>query len=90
MNVSSFRYSGIVHPHAIGITPSVDKKGVIFAYKKAKKMVRYLNIYLLSSLLFVMNHSSDKRMLTTMSTTPLTEHIKMVHVLNCINSKDKQ
>ena len=42
MNVSTFRYSGIVHPHTIGITPSVDKKGVIFAYKKAKKMVCYL------------------------------------------------
>ncbi|XP_070500989.1 large ribosomal subunit protein eL28 [Chironomus tepperi] len=40
MNVSTFRYSGIVHPHTIGITPSVDKKGVIFAYKKAKKMYK--------------------------------------------------
>lgn len=41
MNVSTFRYSGIVHPHTIGITPSVDKKGIIFAYKKPKKMVSF-------------------------------------------------
>lgn len=39
MNVSSFRYSGLVHTKAIGVTPSVDKKGVIFVYKKAKKAV---------------------------------------------------
>lgn len=39
MNVSSFRYSGLVHTKAVGVTPSVDKKGVIFVYKKAKKAV---------------------------------------------------
>lgn len=43
MNVSTFRYSGLVHPHTIGINPSVDKKGVIFAYKKHKKLVSVLN-----------------------------------------------
>ncbi|KAG5676376.1 hypothetical protein PVAND_006217 [Polypedilum vanderplanki] len=40
MNVSTFRYSGLVHPHAIGITPSVDKKGIIFSYKKPKKLYK--------------------------------------------------
>lgn len=39
MNTSTFRYSGLVHTKAIGIEPSVDKKGVIFVYKKAKKAV---------------------------------------------------
>lgn len=42
MNVSSFRYSGLVHTKSIGIVPSVDKKGVIFVYKKAKKAVSIL------------------------------------------------
>lgn len=39
MNTSTFRYSGLVHTKSIGIVPSVDKKGVIFVYKKAKKAV---------------------------------------------------
>lgn len=39
MNTSTFRYSGLVHTKSIGIVPSVDKKGVIFVYKKAKKVV---------------------------------------------------
>jgi large subunit ribosomal protein L28e len=39
MNTSTFRYSGLVHTKSIGVTPSVDKKGVIFVYKKAKKYV---------------------------------------------------
>ncbi|CAO1307313.1 unnamed protein product [Diamesa hyperborea] len=37
LNVSTFRYSGLVHTKSIGIVPSVDKKGVIFVYKKNKK-----------------------------------------------------
>lgn len=39
MNTSTFRYSGLVHTKSIGVVPSVDKKGVIFVYKKAKKAV---------------------------------------------------
>jgi large subunit ribosomal protein L28e len=39
MNVSTFRYSGLVHTKSVGVVPSVDKKGVIFVYKKAKKSV---------------------------------------------------
>ncbi|CRK96355.1 CLUMA_CG009772, isoform A [Clunio marinus] len=37
MNVSTFRYSGLVHTKSLGVVPSVDKKGVILVYKKAKK-----------------------------------------------------
>lgn len=36
MNVSSFRYSGLVHKKTVGIVPAADKKGFTLVYKKRK------------------------------------------------------
>lgn len=36
-NLSSYRYSGIVHSKSIGITPADDKKGFVLQLKKGKK-----------------------------------------------------
>lgn len=61
MNVSSFRYSGLVHSRSIGVTPSVDKKGIIFAYKKPKKMVSWRkphSIEIREKHIFMMNDKS--------------------------------
>lgn len=65
MNVSTFRYSGVVHPHTIGITPSVDKKGVIFTYKKPKKMVSHSSKSLETQIFF----SDESHFLIRMMTT---------------------
>ncbi|CAM6031907.1 unnamed protein product, partial [Sphagnum compactum] len=35
-NLSSFRYSGLVHKKSIGVVPAADKKGFTLEYKKAK------------------------------------------------------
>jgi hypothetical protein len=56
MNTSTFRYSGLVHTKSVGVVPSVDKKGVIFVYKKAKKAVSVMNIPDLPPTSFMMNH----------------------------------
>lgn len=58
MNTSTFRYSGLVHTKSIGVVPSVDKKGVIFVYKKAKKAVSIRDT-VESPEFFVMNHNSE-------------------------------
>lgn len=36
MNVSSYRYSGLVHKKTLGITPAADKKGCVVNMKKSK------------------------------------------------------
>ena len=54
LNVSTFRYSGLVHTKSIGIEPSVDKKGVIFVYKKNKMIVS--NNYSRSSTCFLITN----------------------------------
>ncbi|XP_067612881.1 large ribosomal subunit protein eL28 isoform X2 [Eurosta solidaginis] len=35
-NVSSFRYSGLVHKKAVGVVPAADKKGFTVVLKKGK------------------------------------------------------
>uniref|UniRef100_A0A336MBE7 Large ribosomal subunit protein eL28 n=1 Tax=Culicoides sonorensis TaxID=179676 RepID=A0A336MBE7_CULSO len=35
-NLSSFRYSGLVHKRTVGIVPAADKKGFTLEYKKGK------------------------------------------------------
>lgn len=37
-NLSSYRYSGIVHSKTIGIAPADDKKGVVVQFRKGKKV----------------------------------------------------
>lgn len=37
-NVSSFRYSGLVHSKSIGILPADDKKGFVLQTRKARKI----------------------------------------------------
>lgn len=38
-NVSSFRYSGLVHKKTLAITPAADKSGITVQYKKSKYQV---------------------------------------------------
>ena len=35
-NVSSYRYSGLVHKKTVGVVPSVDQKGFVVVLKKGK------------------------------------------------------
>jgi hypothetical protein len=71
MNVSTFRYSGLVHTKSIGVVPSVDKKGVIFVYKKAKKSVSIKTPFESLSRAFMMKHNSESQ--TRMTTCPLPQ-----------------
>lgn len=40
-NVSTFRYSGLVHRKTVGVAPSTDKKGFTVALKTRKNQVSY-------------------------------------------------
>lgn len=75
MNVSTFRYSGLVHTQAIGVVPSVDKKGVIFVYKKAKKAVSFPSQCLMFVEVFMMKHNSESQIRMTTCPLPQTENI---------------
>lgn len=78
MNVSSFRYSGLVHTKAIGVTPSVDKKGVIFVYKKAKKAVSISICVNPVSAFFMMNHNSENKRMTTCPLPQTEQNLEII------------
>lgn len=43
MNVSSYRYSGLIHKKTVGVTPGADKKGFVVSMKKCKHANRPIN-----------------------------------------------
>lgn len=73
MNVSSFRYSGLVHTKSVGVAPSVDKKGVIFVYKKNKKIVSFDN-FDFEHIFSMMNFSRLTLMMTICVHYPSLRH----------------
>lgn len=49
-NLSTFKYSGLVHKKTLGIIPATDKKGFTVVYKKRKYQV--IMIYFIHILIF--------------------------------------